>query len=91
MGVQLTRRQYLSTSATALATTGLVRAGKTKSAAASIPPVEALITGDGTRVDFEKYRQIIVSPDVNPRSPFAGLAVTAGGRRCAGCRMGTCS
>ena len=73
MGVQLTRRQYLSASATALATAGLVRAGKTKSTAASIPPVDALITGDGPRVDFEKYRQIIVSPDVNPPEPFPGF------------------
>ena len=45
MAVQLTRRAVLSTSAVAWATTGLVGAGKKKSAAASIPPVEALITG----------------------------------------------
>ena len=73
MAVQLTRREYLSASATALTTTSLARAGKKKSAAASIPPVEALITGDGPRVDFSKYGQIIVSPDVNPPEPFRGF------------------
>ena len=73
MAVQLTRREYLSTSAAALATTGIVRSGKKKSAAASIPPVEALITGDEPKVDFEKYRKIIVSPDVNPPEPFRGF------------------
>ena len=73
MAVQLTRRDVLSTSVAALATTGLAGAGKKKSAAASIPPVMALITGDEPRVDFEKYRKIIVSPDVNPPEPFRGF------------------
>ena len=73
MAVRLTRREYLSTSATALAATGFGRAEKKKSAAASIPPVEAVITGGEPRVDFEKYRKIVVSPDVNPPEPFHGF------------------
>ncbi len=73
MPVQLTCREVLPTSAAALATTGLVGAGKKKSAAASIPPVEALITGGEPKVDLEKYRKIIVSPDVSPPEPFHGF------------------
>ena len=73
MSFRLTRREVLSVSATGLATTGFARASKGKPAAASIPPVEAVITGDEPRVDFEKYRKIVVSPDVNPPEPFHGF------------------
>ena len=73
MSFRLTRREVLSVSATGLATAGFARASKGKPAAASIPPVEAVITGGEPRVDFEKYRKIVVSPDVNPPEPFHGF------------------
>ncbi len=73
MAVQLTRREYLSASATVLATTGFLKTGKKKSAAASIPPVAAKITGKEPWVNFEEYRQIIVSPEVNTPEPFKGF------------------
>ena len=73
MSFRLTRRAVLSVSATGLATAGFARASKGKPGAASIPPVKALITGDEPMVDFEKYRKIAVSPDVNPPEPFHGF------------------
>ena len=73
MAVQLTRREYLSTSATVLGTAAFLKPGQKKSAAASLPSVSALITGKEPRVDFEEYRQIIVSPEVNTPEPFKGF------------------
>ena len=73
MSFRLTRREVLSVSATGLAAAGFARASSGKPAAASIPPVEAVITDDEPRVDFEKYRKIVVSPDVNPPEPFHGF------------------
>lgn len=73
MSFRLTRREVLSVSATGVTTAGFARARKGKPAAASIPPVEAVITGGEPRVDFEKYRKILVSPDVNPPEPFHGF------------------
>ena len=73
MAVQLTRREYLSTSATVLGTTAFLKPGQKKSAAASLPSVSALITGNEPRVNFEEYRQIIVSPEVNTPEPFKGF------------------
>ena len=79
MAVHLTRRECLSASATVFATTAFLKPGKRKSAAASLPSVAAVITGKEPRVNFEDYRQIIVSPEVNTPEPFQGLLWMADG------------